>query len=140
MSPSWPFPFLLCLLVQASAATLACLLLSPAHLALRPCAVQPGTLPAQAGPCDLIIRMNSLMHKGLYDRIPTAGMSEGRLAGSNLFHIYPLSVDDKFSSFTEYCWFKIKCLSDSHVGVRDRQRMAQGVPHLNRSAEPIWPS
>lgn len=106
--PPGRFLSCLCPLLQASAATLAYLLLSPARLALRPCSIQPGTLPAQAGPRDLTIRMNSLMHEGLYDHIPTAGMSEGRLAGSNLFHIYPLSVDDKFSSFTEYCLFKIK--------------------------------
>lgn len=76
---------------------------APARLALRPRSVQLGTLPAQAGPRDLAIKMNSLMHEGLYDHIPTAGMSEGRLAGSHVFHVYPLSVDDKFTSFTDYC-------------------------------------
>ena len=67
----------LCPLLQALAATLACLLLSPACLALRPRSVQPGMVPAQAGPCDLAFRMNSVTHEGLYDCIPTAGMSEG---------------------------------------------------------------
>ena len=93
--PHWsPHPGLLPpAVLQASAATPACLLLGPRS-------VQLGTLPAQAGPRDLAIRMNSLMHEGLHDHIPTAGMCEGKLAGS---HVYPLSVDDKFTSFTDYC-------------------------------------
>lgn len=93
-----------CPLLQALAATLACLLLSPACLALRPCSVQPGMVPAQAGPCDLAFRMNSCHTRG-FATIPTAGCPKADLLAQTSCLPSGLLMTNLAPS-TEYCWFK----------------------------------